>query len=375
MSSPRSLLEFHQWHMSGPVTMAAYRAAILLLVRPGDVVLDLGAGTGILGYQACLAGAARVYAVECTDIIDLLPQFAADNGLSDRINARKGFSFDVQLSEKADVMVASMLDFFGIDNNLLSIVLDARQRLLKPNGAIIPQSIQLSYCPVEMPEWYRAKIDCWSEARLGFNFRAARAKAVNQMYPKNITPGDLLAAPQSFDLIVLDGISSPNVASRSIFPIERSGVLHAVAGWFRATMAEGIFCSNSPLDPAPLPWHLALLPIGQPTPVAVGESVEIAIRADQTIWSWVVRLYGADGALKAEFQQSTFFGLFLEGMREPPSSIVPTLSERRQAERAVLDLCDGKLSVGEIAEAIRERFPERFKSASEAVVFAGDVLK
>jgi SAM-dependent methyltransferase len=367
MSSPRSLLDFHQWHMSSPVTMAAYRDAIERVVRPGDVVLDLGAGTGILGYQACLAGAARVYALECSDIIDLLPQFAADNGLSDRIIVRKGLSSDVELSEKADVIVASMLDSFGIDNNLLPIVLDARQRLLKPGGAIVPQSVQLSYCPVEMPEWYRASIDCWNEAYLGFNFRVARAKAVNQLHPQKITPGNLLAAPQSFDEMVLNEFSSPNAASRSSFRIERPGVLHAVAGWFRATMAEGVFCSNSPLDPAPLPWNLSLLPIGQPTPVAAGESVEIVVRADQTIWSWVVRLFGADGVLKAEFHQSTFFGLFLEGLRKHAPSTVPTLPERRQAERTVLDLCDGKRSMSEIAEAVMPRFPHRFKSMSEAM--------
>ena len=53
----------------------------------------------------------------------------------------------------------------------------------------------------------------------------------------------------------------------------------------------------------------------------------------------------------------------------------PTLGERRGAERVVLDLCDGMRSMGEIAEVVRARFPKRFKSASEALAFAGDVLK
>ena len=355
--------------------MAAYGDAIQRVVRPGDIVVDLGAGTGILGYQACRAGAARVYAVECGDIVDLVPQFAADNGLSDRIVVQKGLSFDVQLPEQADVIIASMLDAFGIDNNLLAIVRDANQRLLKPGGVIIPQSLRMSYCPVEVPEWYQANIDCWSLAHLGFSLRAARARAVNQLSGGKITERDLLAAPQAFDEIVLSEVSVPKAASAGTFQIERSGVLHAVAGWFRATMTEGIFCSNSPLDPAPVPWSLALLPIEQPTAVVAGERLEIAIRSDDTIWSWDVRLYGLDGVLKAEFHHSTFFGQFLEGLRKYGSGAVPTLSEPEQAKLAALELCDGKRSMAEIAEAVVLRFPQRFKTASEALAFAGGVLR
>jgi protein arginine N-methyltransferase 1 len=379
MSSSQSLLQFHQWHISSPLTMGAYRSAIQQVVRPGDVFLDLGAGTGILSDQACAAGAARAYAVEYTDVADMIPQFAAENGFADRIIVRKGHSFDVQLPEKADVIVASMLDSFGIDNNLLAVVLDARQRLLKPGGAIIPRAVQLSYCPVELPEWYEKNIDCWNQLHSGFSFRAGRALAANQTGFGKITEKSLLAVPASFDEIVLANVVTPKAASRNSFRIERPGVFHALAGWFRATMAEGIFCSNSPLDPAPLPWNLFLMPLEKPTGVAAGDTVEAAVRADTVgrgmIWSWEVRLRTPEGALKAEFQHSTFKGLFLSGLRRRGSQFVPTLSEWGRAERAVLELCDGKRTLGEIAEAILPRFSGIFKTALEAQEFAADILQ
>src|SRR5262245_8788621 len=101
------LLKYHQWCISDPVLMPAYREAIGRTVRPGDVVVDLGAGTGILSYMACQAGAGRVYAVEPTEIIALIPQLTADNGFADPVILKKCESFDLELPEKADVLIAS----------------------------------------------------------------------------------------------------------------------------------------------------------------------------------------------------------------------------------------------------------------------------
>jgi protein arginine N-methyltransferase 1 len=360
--------------------MQAYRDAIFRVVRPGDVVIDLGAGAGILGMHACVAGAARVYAIECTDIVDLIPGIAAANGFGDRVIVRKGLSFDVDLPERADVIVASMLDSFGINNNLLEIVADARRRLLKPGGIIIPSAVRMSYCPVELPEWYESKIDCWNPLRSGFDFQDCRPFAVNQTTGIVVKKDAMLAEPASLDEISLSDVNSSDVSSKASFTICRSGIFHGLSGWFDATMAEDIRGGNSPLDPQRFDWATSVFPVDRPVPVQAGDRIAASIRTVTSYgamtWVWTARVYSAEGDVRADFRHSTFQGQIFakESLRRTSSEMVPRLSVRGQAELAVLENCNGRCSSAEIAELIRSRFPQYFESLDAAQAFAAAIL-
>src|SRR5512138_212725 len=91
--------------MRDPVRMPAYAEAIRRSVAPGDVVLDLGAGLGILSMLALRAGAARVYAVELGDAIDVARQVARREGVADRLICLQGDSTRLELPEPVDLIV------------------------------------------------------------------------------------------------------------------------------------------------------------------------------------------------------------------------------------------------------------------------------
>ena len=61
----------HEEMLSDSVRVNAYHQGIRRNVRPGDVVVDLGTGTGLLAFMASRAGAKKVYAVEHSDFIEI----------------------------------------------------------------------------------------------------------------------------------------------------------------------------------------------------------------------------------------------------------------------------------------------------------------
>ena len=77
-------------------------------MRPGDVVLDVGAGSGVLSMFAARAGAARVYAVEQTSMAVLAQELVAANGLSDVIEVIQDDVMDIEPPERVDVIVSGM---------------------------------------------------------------------------------------------------------------------------------------------------------------------------------------------------------------------------------------------------------------------------
>src|SRR4029077_4660535 len=58
----------HEPMLLDKIRCDAYRVAMQRMVKPGDVVVDVGAGTGLLSFFALQAGARHVYAIEMTGI-------------------------------------------------------------------------------------------------------------------------------------------------------------------------------------------------------------------------------------------------------------------------------------------------------------------
>ena len=91
------------------VRTEAYKKAIFETVA-GLVVVDVGAGTGILSIFAAEAGAKHVYAIEASDIVKVCRDQVRSRGLNSKIEIIHAKAEEVPLLQKtADVMVSEWI--------------------------------------------------------------------------------------------------------------------------------------------------------------------------------------------------------------------------------------------------------------------------
>ncbi len=88
----------------------AFRSAIKNTVKKGDIVVDMGTGSGVLAMFAVEAGAERVYAVELDrNNIKTLDEIFKINGYQDKIVILEGDVTKIKLPEKVDVVIGEMI--------------------------------------------------------------------------------------------------------------------------------------------------------------------------------------------------------------------------------------------------------------------------
>ncbi|MCX6713777.1 MAG: 50S ribosomal protein L11 methyltransferase, partial [Candidatus Vogelbacteria bacterium] len=117
----------------------AFEKAILNTVKKGDVVVDMGTGSGILAMFAVRAGAKKVYAIELDkNNIATLSAIFKDNKMFDKIIIVQGDVTKVDLPEKVDVIIGEMIATALIDelqvpatNNILRFAKENTKVLLR----------------------------------------------------------------------------------------------------------------------------------------------------------------------------------------------------------------------------------------------------
>jgi type I protein arginine methyltransferase len=148
---------FHDLMLGDKLRMEKYRQAIREVVRPGDSVVDLGVGTGILSYWAIEAGASAVYGIEMNDaILARALAHLARAGMQDRFIPVRGLSFDVALPERANVLISEIIGNLGDNENIQAILADAKSRFLNRDGRCIPEWVEAWIAPVDAAEAHAA---------------------------------------------------------------------------------------------------------------------------------------------------------------------------------------------------------------------------
>ncbi len=296
--------EVHRSMIRDRVRTQAFQRAIESVVRPGDVVLDVGAGSGVLSLFAARAGAARVYAVEQTSVAVLAQDLAAANGVANIVNVIHGDVMDVEPPEPVDVIVSEWLGGFGIDEGMLVPVIVARDRWLKPGGVMIPRSVT-AWAALVHDRYLGETVEFLRHNPYGLDLDELVEKTVNEIsYSgefRHLAADDMRSAPSRLwttdvDLIPLEQAQAAHEAE-ILLPAHDHGKANALALWFSAELAPAISLSVGPGD-SPTHWGMTTAPLRSPVELTPGMVVRAKVRTAParpvgTWTSWAIAMPGA----------------------------------------------------------------------------------
>jgi protein arginine N-methyltransferase 1 len=234
-----------------------YSAALREAVRPTDVVVDIGTGSGVLAIAAARAGARHVYAVEASDIADVAERVFACNGVQDKVTLIRGWSRDSELPEPADLLVTEVIGNEPFEEEILETTLDARRRLLKPDARLVPHTLELVVRPLLIPDAEarqrsigRQAVERWRDL-YGIEFQplldAAFPGPVN-----NPTEAEVLAAwppvgpPVTLATVELGRYQRPTVDACAEVAVVGTAAVNALAVTFRAHLHGSIVHTLDP---------------------------------------------------------------------------------------------------------------------------------
>ncbi len=286
--SPAPQIEEHRFLLLDQVSQISFQKAIHATVKPGDVVLDLGTGSGIHAFFACQAGAAKVYAVDSEAILEVARETAKLNGFADRIEFVLGRVPEIELPEKVDVIITNI----GFLNTIQTLP-EAAKRHLKPGGKLIPSAIEMQFTLVSAPKVYSDQVSYWDSEKYGLDFSPFKTMACNHPQYTSYDTDQLLTEPQTLCRMELLNAMQDFMENEIEFTAESTGEAHGLGGWYRFWNGKDLLMSTEPpLQLSKEIWTQIFLPFDKPLFLEKGDNVRFQIAMysrgsySGPVWRW-----------------------------------------------------------------------------------------
>lgn len=276
--------------------MDFYHALIERHIYPGDHVIDLGTGTGILAAFASRRGAAKVHALDHSDILKHARTLAAANHI-ERVDFVSCHSTTFTLPGRVDVILHEQMGDFLFDEAMVPNVCDLRDRLLKPGGRILPACFEFFCEPVQLRDARHVPF-IWNLNVKGYDFSAMERHRPQDTSYYHLCGNDgawvdhFLAEPAPalvFDLHTVNEASLPHDLQFQR-RVTRAGRIDGLAIYFRTTVDSDLQLSSAPHDPGRAPhWGFRILRT-EPADYAVDDVIDVQLTVgrwhDLDSWRW-----------------------------------------------------------------------------------------
>jgi type I protein arginine methyltransferase len=255
-------VSYHKWMLQDDVRTEALQAMIDELVRPGDVVADIGTGSGILAVLARRAGAARVHAIDPSPIVKLAERMAADNGEAEHIVFHEADAATVELPEQVDVVFAECLGNFAFGDGMFRALQRFSERWLKPGGRRGPTEVRLYLQPADSRLFWDPW-RFWEGGWKGLDLSSFVGAEENRVNVVDVVQSFCWAEPAlvaTFD--PYDRADAYTLSAEWAIPEGR--LVTGLAGWFEVDWAPGAPMGSGPADPS-THWSQVIFPVPRRT--------------------------------------------------------------------------------------------------------------
>ncbi len=302
-------IEYHRTLLADRVRNDAFHEALRRVIVPGKTtVVDIGCGTGFLGFMAAKLGAKRVVLIETAEIAALAKTLARANKLRN-IEVVPAHSTELEPPERFDVAVSETLGNYAFEENIIETLSDARDRYLEPGGVLIPGKVTQFITPVVNGKLHD-DLTTWDNVGFGLTFGAAREMGLNNIYVRWLSGADLLdggAAVQTWDSVDLNRATKTTRAGTVTWALAKPARISGLAIWWSAELVDGVVLGTGPFDPR-THWEQLYLPVAEPIDVKAGETLTARIRSTTsygagTNVTWTVAVADAKGRERIKHAQ------------------------------------------------------------------------
>ncbi|XP_077210702.1 arginine methyltransferase 11 isoform X3 [Tasmannia lanceolata] len=198
------------------------------------IVLDVGAGTGILSLFCAKAGAKHVYAVECSLMADMAKEIVQANGFSDVITVLKGKVEDIVLPvSHVDIIVSEWMGYFLLFENMLDTVLYARDKWLIKDGIVLPDRASLYLTAIEDAEYKEDRIEFWNNV-YGFDMSCIKKQSMMEPLVDTVDQNQIVTNCKLLKTMDISKMSSGDASFTAPFKLlaEHDDYIHALVAYF-----------------------------------------------------------------------------------------------------------------------------------------------
>ncbi|XP_033096886.1 histone-arginine methyltransferase CARMER-like isoform X1 [Anneissia japonica] len=271
------------------------------------VVLDVGAGSGILSFFAIQSGAAKVYAIEASSIAEYTKVLVDNNKLQDKIIVIPGKVEEVELPEQVDIIISEPMGYMLFNERMLESYLHAK-KWLKPGGKMFPTKGDLHIAPFTDDSLYMEqfnKANFWYQQSFhGVDLTSIRESALQEYLRQPIV--------DTFDIRIclaksikheVDFLKTHETDLHRIeipleFTAHQTGSIHGLAFWFDIAFigtTNTTWLSTSPTEPL-THWYQVRCLLKAPIFIKAGKK----LRGKVTMVANKRQSYDIDMELQAE---------------------------------------------------------------------------